>query len=244
MTDNIDDGGSSIDEQATIEITLDESAKIIYPQNPPLSEQNDNSERNARMEKRNASRKWEITGKESDETVIHEYTTQLDGTFEIRDPYSYIKDYLDENIMKIIVEETNKYAIQKNPNKPVNLTSKELEQWIGLIYYFSISKLPNAKMHWSQQLPSFANYASKIMSRNRYQDIKSNFHLVDNNEIEGSNDKMIKVRPLIEHVRSKFKKIQKIQNLSVDEQIVPFKGASSLKQYLPNKIKKLNKLVS
>ena len=36
---------------------------------------------------------------------------------------------------------------------------------------------------------------------------------------------------LVDHLRQEFQKIPMLEFLSVDEQIVPFKGASSTKQY-------------
>ncbi|KAG1681437.1 Chimeric ERCC6-PGBD3 protein [Nymphon striatum] len=48
---------------------------------------------------------------------------------------------------------------------------------------------------------------------------------------EPAKDKLFKVRPLIESLQKKFQLIPCPQNLCVDEQKVPFKGRSSLKQY-------------
>ena len=72
------------------------------------------------------------------------------------------------------------------------------------------------------------------MSRERWEDIKSNLHLVDNTVID-SNDKLGKIKPLVDHLRKEFQTIPMKEHLSVDEQMVPFKGASSMKQYLPKK---------
>ena len=40
---------------------------------------------------------------------------------------------------------------------------------------------------------------------------------------------------LVDHLRQEFQKIPILEFLSVDEQMVPFKGASSMKQYVPKK---------
>ena len=50
-------------------------------------------------------------------------------------------------------------------------------------------------------------------------------------------DNFAKVRPMIDHLRRKFQTIPMIQNLCVDEQLIPFKRRSSVKQYIPNKPK-------
>jgi len=44
------------------------------------------------------------------------------------------------------------------------------------------------------------------MSRDRWEEIKLNLHLTDNSQID-PNDKLSKVRPLLEHLRSKCKDI-------------------------------------
>ena len=48
-------------------------------------------------------------------------------------------------------------------------------------------------------------------------------------------DKLFKIRPLISHLQFKFRRISKPQRLCVDEQMIPFKGISTLKQYMPLK---------
>ncbi|XP_040075168.1 piggyBac transposable element-derived protein 4-like [Ixodes scapularis] len=48
-------------------------------------------------------------------------------------------------------------------------------------------------------------------------------------------DKLFKIRPPLEMLLPKFEEIPQEQCLCVDEQIVPFKGHSSIKQYLPKK---------
>ena len=50
-----------------------------------------------------------------------------------------------------------------------------------------------------------------------------------------SDDKFSKIRPMITHLQEKFRVIPMIQNLCINEQLVPFKGKSSLKQYMPKK---------
>ena len=161
---------------------------------------------------------------------------------ELQHPLEYFRTILDEDIMNEIVFQTNLYSIQKDTNKPCNLTANELEQWVGLVLYFSISKLPNIRMHWCRLMGPLSEVASGIMSRNRFETIKSNIHLSDNTVLETNpekkQDKMFKVRILIEHLQKKFRDIPKGQNLSADEQMVPFKGKSQLRQYVPNKPKK------
>lgn len=61
-----------------------------------------------------------------------------------------------------------------------------------------------------------------------------NLHFVDNSQLDPT-DKRSKVRPLLDHHRTNLKEIPMTEYLSVDEQMVPYKGNSSLKQYIAKK---------
>lgn len=164
----------------------------------------------------------------------------LPGTNEVDTPVDYFRKFFDDNIVKIIVEQSNLYAIQKNPNRPLNLTSKELEQYIGVCIGMSVYDLPRSRMYWAQntRIDKIAN----VMSRDRWEQIKSNLHCVDNTLMRPINDpnrdKLFKIRPIIDSFLDKFRALPKDEYLCVDEQIVPYKGKSSLKMYNPKKPKK------
>ena len=73
-------------------------------------------------------------------------------------------------------------------------------------------------------------------SENRWEEIKSKLHIVDNSTLDSNkSDKLFKVWPTVDHLRAQFKKIPMTQSLCLDEQIIPFKGVSGIKEYMPNK---------
>lgn len=69
--------------------------------------------------------------------------------------------------------------------------------------------------------------------------IKKNLHVVDNSQQldnrDPNFDRTHKVRPLLNIIKDNFRKIPKEEKLSADEQIIPFKGRSIMKQYMPQK---------
>lgn len=79
------------------------------------------------------------------------------------------------------------------------------------------------------------------MSRNRWKELKANIHFNNNDhmpvQIDPNRDKLFKFRPLVDDsLQAKFKEIPNEDSMvCVDEQTVPFKGTSSLKQYNPMK---------
>ena len=89
------------------------------------------------------TREYEYHGPE------HEFPNSL------KQPLQYFRLFFTDEFMQLLVYQSNLYSAQVNPNKLLNITTEELEQWLGIAIYFSISKLPNTRMHWSKQLGSF-----------------------------------------------------------------------------------------
>jgi len=67
-------------------------------------------------------------------------SSYLSSTFEIQ----LLKKMVEE-----LVEESNKYCVQSNPNKSLVLGQAELEQFIGILFTIRTVKLPKAQMYWS-----------------------------------------------------------------------------------------------
>jgi len=91
----------------------------------------------------------------------------------------------------------------------------------------SIIRLPQSRMYWR---PEFlvAEIANAFTVK-KFEDIKRFLHFADNTV--QSQDKLKKFRPISDYLCERFKTIPKEEHLSIDEQIIPFKGRSSLKQY-------------
>lgn len=146
----------------------------------------------------------------------------------------YFRMFVGIELLKLIVEESNKYAVQQNPNKPLNLTIEELEQWLGIVLCMSILKLPATRLYWSKLFR--VSLIADIMSCNRFEEIKRNLHFCDN--YASNSDHLYKIRAVIDHVVSNCKVLPSCEKYSVDEQIIPFKGRSKLKTYNPKKPKR------
>ena len=193
-----------------------------------------------RATKRISLNRWSPSNAEHSHILEFQQEATDDGI--ISSPREYFSSFFDSDILNLIVEQSNLYSIQQNANKPLKLTKDELEKWIGLVIYFSMSKLPNTRMHWAKKLSPLTDYAGECMSRDRFETIKRFLHIADNSRevSKGNNgyDPLFKVRPLIDHLRPKFQALPRTQCLSIDEQVVPFNKRSRLKQYIPNKPKK------
>ena len=78
-----------------------------------------------------------------------------------------------------------------------------------------------------------------VMPVVRFKTIKRMFHVSDNESRPADcQDKLYKIRPLVDAVQEKVRGIIPAEKLSIDEQVVPFKGKSVLRTYNPKKPKK------
>ena len=64
-------------------------------------------------------------------------------------PIEYFRAIFDQALFDQIVSQSNLYAIQNNPSKPLGLTGAELEQFVGILFMMSIVRMPRARMYWS-----------------------------------------------------------------------------------------------
>ena len=128
------------------------------------------------------------------------------------------------------------YSVQET-GKSVDTNPDEIEQFIGIIVQMGILKYPQYRMYWSPKTrsPIIAN----VMGLTRFENLKRFFHVNDNSEMPDRGsvdfDQLYKVRHSLDSVLSCCQKVPQEENQSIDEQIIPTKGRSSLRQYLPNK---------
>lgn len=149
--------------------------------------------------------------------------------------YEFFTELFPKSLILYITEQTNIYASQIRTDKPPNVSNKEIEQFIGICLKMSIVHLPTTRHYWGELgIPSIFN----TMSINRFEEIKRFIHFNNNANLPTNSinyDKLFKVRPLLDAVRNICATIPKEEYLAVDEQIIPTKSRSSLKQYNPNK---------
>nr|XP_040573018.1 piggyBac transposable element-derived protein 1-like isoform X1 [Lepeophtheirus salmonis] len=154
--------------------------------------------------------------------VMPEWLGELELSENVKRPIEYFEDFFSSDILLHIVDQTNLYALQENPNKPLKLNVNELEQFIGTLLAMYIVKLSNSRLYWSNNLQ--CEMVTEAFSRDRWEQIKSNLHCNDNSQApkygDPNYDKLYKIRPLINHLQSKFRKIPMPQMLCVDEQFV------------------------
>lgn len=189
--------------------------------------------------------KWtEYEGRHKTFTFTGNSGLQIDVAEDIT-PFDAFTLFVDDEIINIIVVETNRYAEQKFNNnqtksksrmtKWVPTDSEEIKKFLGLLIWMGLVRLGSIPSYWSTSDIYKNNVAAKIMSRNRFELLLSNIHFSNNEEIP-QGDRLGKIQPLIDALQKKFQDIMiPAQDFVIDETLIPWRGRLVFRQYIPNK---------
>lgn len=164
----------------------------------------------------------------------------------------YFSKIFTDDIIQDIVQETNRYATEnalrgrkgvkeyRHSNNWSETTVTEMKAFIGCLIIMGIHKLPSLSCYWKSDPYLSVSAIQEVMTSKRFKKLLENLHL-NNNSLslprgDLNHDKLHKLRPLIDNLNSNiFKHYDHSSFLSVDESMIPFKGRSNMKQYMPQK---------
>ena len=144
--------------------------------------------------------------------------------------------FWSDDITTLISEQTNLYSVQKSGSN-VKTTPEEIEQFIGMNMMMGIFTFPRFDLYWAER----TRYApiADVMPIRRYKKIRQYLHVVDNtikDEPKNNQDKLFKIRPVLETVRNNSVKVLPEIVHSIDEQIIHAKTKlSGIRQYCSKK---------
>lgn len=153
---------------------------------------------------------------------------------ELSNPLDYFMNYIPNDLFQQMSDMTNIYALQKGSVfEPTNV--QEVKQLFGLHMAMGCLKFPRRTLYWDNALG--IRLFTSTMAKNRFFKLRSHLHLVNNLEIPDNtdNDRLFKVRPIYDSVRKRCLHLDMEKCLSIDEQMVPFKGKLNIKQYIKGK---------
>ena len=146
--------------------------------------------------------------------------------------------FLTNEMLTHIAHHTNLYSAQQNITKSRTAADKdEIERYIGTLLKMPIKQAPYYRMYW--ETDTRYDQICTIMSRDRFELIKRYTHFNDNSKDkrkqDENRDRLFKMRPLFEALRQNCLSQEPEEYNLIDEQIIPFKGRSFLRRYMPNK---------
>lgn len=175
--------------------------------------------------------------KSDDDTKFTGNTQLPEEVMELDTPYQFFRFFWTQELMEQIVEQTILYSVQVRPEKPLDIDTGELDKFLSVMLWMSLVRVSSSRLYWSDTM-GFPQIINALPMR-RFEEIKRFIHFNDNTTAvekdQPEHDRLHKVRPLLEKLRSRMLLIPKEENLSIDEQMVAYKGKSLLKQYNKNK---------
>ena len=117
----------------------------------------------------------------------------------------YFLSFFPDSLINLVFENTNLYSAQKT-GKNVNTNRQKIKTSIGINVLMGIIKLPQYFDYWSSVLRSPA--IADAMPRNCFSQLRQFLDFVDNNFDHDSDDKLFKIKPVMEAVRNECIKIE------------------------------------
>ena len=151
---------------------------------------------------------------------------------EVYSALTYFKHFIDDDCIRHCTQQTNIYVMQKD-GKECGITADEIEKFISILLYMGLFSCPSYRMYWENN--SRFSPVADTLPRHRFETMLRYLHFNDNNEMPARDDPnydpLFKIQPLLCSLRKNMMKTEPEERYSIDEQIIPFKGRSHLKQY-------------
>ncbi|KAF2885842.1 hypothetical protein ILUMI_20331 [Ignelater luminosus] len=91
--------------------------------------------------------------------------------------------YFDDEVLKLIVDLSMKYAADNNRHDFV-FNKTMLKRFIGVLVLTGYHTLPQIELYWSRDGDKGVQYVTDCMSRNMFRNIKKNIYLADNSSLD------------------------------------------------------------
>ncbi|XP_068122252.1 piggyBac transposable element-derived protein 4-like [Hyperolius riggenbachi] len=162
-------------------------------------------------------------------------------------PLAYLKLFLDEAIIQIIVEETNRYAEQQpgpfrrfaRGKRWEPVTQDDIWLFLAILILQGVVGKPRQTSYWSTNRLIATPFFATVMSENRFSLIMKNLHFMNNETFDEATHpapKLWKIYDLFQMVIRKFQSVYVPErDVSVDESLMVYKGRLAWKQYISSK---------
>ncbi|KAL3171799.1 hypothetical protein MRX96_001441 [Rhipicephalus microplus] len=134
-----------------------------------------------------------------------QYSSKLSSSCTPSESFSL---YFNDDVLEMIVLETNRYARQEARKGWHDLTKGELKAYLGILILMSVNPAHHLYLYWSSD--SFLNVKeiSSVMTFKRFQAIMNSLHFYDNEKIKSKGeegfDRLAKIRPLMDTLNKKL----------------------------------------
>ena len=127
------------------------------------------------------------------------------------DPLGLFSLFFDDDLVSLIVDETNRYAEQslQGTDKEWSTNAEEIQAYYGFMILMGINRLPEIRDYWSNnEYLCYSPIAVRI-TRDRFEQITRYLHFADDNLPERGEEgfsRLQKVDPIISTLKQYFQK--------------------------------------
>jgi DNA excision repair protein ERCC-6 len=144
-------------------------------------------------------------------------------------------EIFDNEILQLIREQSLLYAHRDKVLPLFSLSEEDLLKFLGIIIFSGYHRVPGEFDYWSNQPDLKVPLIAETMTRDRFREIKSCIHLMDNHALPPG-DKMAKVSRLFNLLNNALQRFGIFhEDLSIDESMVPYHGRHSAKMFIKGK---------
>jgi hypothetical protein len=104
----------------------------------------------------------------------------------VKTPLQYFQIFLTDNMLENLCEHTNLYSMQRT-GKSMLTTKKEIEMMIGMYLRMGLVKMSGVRQYW--EAGTAYQPVCGVMSRNRFKQLLSNLHSIDNMNVTDAEKK-------------------------------------------------------
>ena len=153
-------------------------------------------------------------------------------------PLEMFVQFFTEEVLSLIVRETNRYAAQclsaANSNSTWETNLAEMKAFFGFMVVMGVNRLPEIRDYWSTDTKLNNTFISSRITRKRFEEISRYLHFVDNTTLPLRDEpgfcRLQKVQPIIAAMKERFlTSYNPHPQNSIDEAMIPFKGLCKIR---------------
>jgi hypothetical protein len=199
------------------------------------------------------SNSWNEIESESDEEFMEDHGLVDDVTSALEDntvhPIDCYRHFITDEIIDLMVRETNRYAEQYLEAHDISRRSKyrqwkpttyeEILKFFGIAIEMGLVQMPQLNHYWSSSRLYGLEIVRSAMPRERFELLLKFLHFSNNNNKDSNQDRMFKLKPLSDLLKERFSSVYIPGSVvSIDESMIPWRGRLLFRQYIPGKAHK------
>nr|XP_033331114.1 piggyBac transposable element-derived protein 4-like [Megalopta genalis] len=159
------------------------------------------------------------------------------------DPFEIYELFVTDSIILLMVQQTNKYAIQigtdnktkKHQSSWTPVSIGEMKAFLGILLIMGVVQMPDIRLYWAENSIYGNDRIKRIMKRDRFLSILKHLHFADN-ETCRVEDPLYKIRDFMKEILLAFKStVTPGKTVVIDESMILWRGRLRFRQYIKGK---------